>query len=61
MVVPPIEKVTVPVRVPGTVELTTAVNAVVPPGATRGGAAVSIVVVTAEPVTHSEVLQVEAA
>jgi hypothetical protein len=57
---PPIENVTLPVMVPVVVELTAAVNVVVPPGATEAGAAVSVVEVTAEPVTHSVVLPVEA-
>jgi hypothetical protein len=60
-VVLPIAKVTIPVSVPGTAELTDAVNAVVPPGATEAGAAVSVVAVTAVPVTDTVVLAIEAA
>jgi hypothetical protein len=57
----PIAKVTVPVMVPGMVELTEAVSPIVPPSVAEVGEAVTVVVVAAGPGTVSVVLPIEAA
>jgi hypothetical protein len=56
---PPRENVTFPATVPGVVEVTDAVNEVVPASVTHAGVAVRTVAVTAEPVTVIVVLTVE--